>query len=61
MLRRKRAREPLFYTVRSRGGLRCGKVDKIVSKSGVAALVYEALGEVAVHISILACFCPRVL
>ena len=33
----------------------------LVSKSGVAALVYAALGEVAVCISILACFRPIVL
>lgn len=39
----------------------CGKVDKIVSKSGVAALVYAALGEVAVCISILVRFRPIVL
>lgn len=32
-----------------------------MSKSGVATLVYEALGEVAVRISILVRFCPIVL
>lgn len=34
---------------------------KIVSKSGVAALVYEALGEAAVRISLLERSCPIVL